>query len=71
MRQGQVPDVDNIPKLLAEAFTDLLYPDDNSNHVRGVQVEAEWGPDDQERAEVWIFGQPNFARTHPVESERE
>ena len=27
-------------------------------HVRGVQVEAEWGPDTAEHAEVWILGQP-------------
>jgi hypothetical protein len=25
-------------------------------HVRGVQVEAEWG--EEERTEVWIYGQP-------------
>lgn len=54
----QIPDVENIPKLIVDAFTGLLYHDDNLNHVRGVQVEAGWGPDEQERAEVWIFGLP-------------
>ncbi len=52
----QVPDVENIPKLIVDAFTGLLYEDDNLNHVRGVQVEAEWG--EEERTEVWIYGQP-------------
>jgi len=52
----QIPDVENIPKLIVDAFTGVLYPDDNLHYVRGVQVEAEWGPDDEERAEVWIFG---------------
>ncbi len=59
-RKRQVPDVENIPKLIVDAFTKLLYPDDNLNHVRGVQVEADWGPDDQERTEVWIFGLPKL-----------
>lgn len=54
----QIPDVENIPKLIVDAFTGVLYHDDNLNHVRGVQVEVGWGPDDQERAEVWIFGLP-------------
>lgn len=56
--QNQTPDVENIPKLIVDAFTGVLYPDDNLNHVRGVQVEAEWGPDTAEHAEVWILGQP-------------
>ncbi len=34
----QVPDVENIPKLIVDAFTGLLYDDDNLHHVRGVQV---------------------------------
>lgn len=57
-RRGQVPDIENIPKLIVDAFTGILYPDDNLNFVRGVQVEAEWGPDAAEQAEVWILGQP-------------
>jgi Holliday junction resolvase RusA-like endonuclease len=57
-KPGQVPDVENIPKLVVDAFTGLLYPDDNLHHVRGVQVEAEWGPDAQERTEIWIYGRP-------------
>jgi Holliday junction resolvase RusA-like endonuclease len=56
--QHQVPDVENIPKLIVDAFTGLLYPDDNLHHVRGVQVEANWVPDGQEQLEVWIFGYP-------------
>lgn len=28
------------------------------NYVRGVQVETEWGADDEEKAEIWIYGQP-------------
>jgi hypothetical protein len=54
----QVPDVENVPKLILDALTGHLYPDDNLHHVRGVQVEAEWGRDEDERAEVWIYGQP-------------
>jgi Holliday junction resolvase RusA-like endonuclease len=54
----QVPDVENVPKLIVDAFTGLLYPDDDLHHVRGVQVEAEWGSDEQERAEIWIYGMP-------------
>ena len=61
----QIPDVENIPKLIVDAFIGLLYPDDNLNHVRGVQVEADWGPDDQERAEVWIFGLPKRGKNSP------
>jgi Holliday junction resolvase RusA-like endonuclease len=53
-----VPDIENVPKLIIDAFTGILYPDDNLNFVRGVQVEAEWGPDAAEQAEVWILGQP-------------
>ena len=56
--QNQIPDVDNIPKLIVDAFTGILYRDDNLNSIRGVQVEAEWGPDAAEHAEVWILGQP-------------
>jgi len=64
-RKRQVPDVENVPKLIVDAFTGLLYPDDSLNHVRGVQVEADWGPDDQERAEVWIFGLPKLGENSP------
>ena len=50
------PDVENIPKLIVDAFTGVLYPDDNLDFVRGIQVEAMFGPDDQECTEVWIYG---------------
>lgn len=53
-----VPDVENMSKLIVDALTGLLYPDDNLNHVHGVQVEVDWGPDAEEHAEVWIFGKP-------------
>lgn len=56
-RKRQVPDVENIPNLIVDAFTGILYPDDNLHHVRGVQVEARWGADDEEKAEIWIYGQ--------------
>ena len=55
---NQVPDVENIPKLIVDAFTGLLYPDDNLHYVRGVQVEAELSTDETEYAEVWIYGCP-------------
>lgn len=55
---NQIPDVENIPKLIVDAFTGVLYRDDNLNAIRGVQVEAEWGPDTAEHTEVWILGQP-------------
>lgn len=54
----QVPDVENVPKLILDALTGHLYPDDNLHYVRGVQVEAEWGHDEDEMAEVWIYGKP-------------
>lgn len=54
----QVPDVENIPKLIVDAFTGLLYPDDNLTYVRGVQVEAEFSADETEWTEVWIYGMP-------------
>jgi Holliday junction resolvase RusA-like endonuclease len=54
----QVPDVENIPKLIVDAFTGTLYPDDNLHFVRGVQVEAAWIADPHEQLEVWIFGNP-------------
>jgi Holliday junction resolvase RusA-like endonuclease len=54
----QTPDVENIPKLIVDAFTGVLYPDDHIIYVRGVQVEAEFGPDEHEQTEVWIFGFP-------------
>ena len=50
--------MENIPKLVVDAFTGLLYPDDNLHYVRGVQVEAEWGPAEEEKTEVWIYGRP-------------
>jgi Holliday junction resolvase RusA-like endonuclease len=57
------PDVENIPKLIVDAFTGILYPDDNLDHVRGIQVEAVFGPDHEECTEVWIYGhkQQNIA----------
>ena len=36
----------------------LRGPEDSLHHVRGVQVEVERGPDEEERAEVWIYGRP-------------
>lgn len=52
------PDVENIPKLIVDAFTGVLYPDDNLDYVRGIQVEAVFGPDNEECTEVWIYGCP-------------
>jgi Holliday junction resolvase RusA-like endonuclease len=52
----QIPDVENIPKLIVDAFTGVLYPDDDIRYVRGVQVEAV--PDNSDQTEVWIFGMP-------------
>ena len=48
----------NIPKLIVDAFIGRLYLDDILRRVRGVQVEAGWGPDDREKAEIWIYGLP-------------
>lgn len=53
-----IPDVENIPKLIVDAFTGILYPDDDLRYVRGVQAEAEWGEED--RTEVWIYGHPKI-----------
>ena len=54
----QIPDVENIPKLIVDAFTVVLYPDDNLKYVRGVLVEAELSADETEYAEVWIYDGP-------------
>jgi len=56
LRMNQMPDVDNVAKLILDAFTGHLYADDDATHVRGVQVEADWAQDDQERTEIWIYG---------------
>ena len=48
--------MENIPKLIVDAFTGIIYADDNLDYVRGVQVEAVFGPDEQESVEVWIYG---------------
>jgi hypothetical protein len=50
------PDVENIPKLIVDAFAGYLYPDDNLDYVRGVQVEATFGPDEEDHSDVWIYG---------------
>lgn len=55
-RRKKGPDVENIPKLIVDAFTGILFFDDNLDCVRGIQVEAVFGPDEQENAEVWIYG---------------
>lgn len=55
-RTKKGPDVENIPKLIVDAFTGVIYADDNLDYVRGIQVEAVFGPDEQESAEVWIYG---------------
>jgi len=55
-RRKQGPDVKNIPKLIVDAFTGILFPDDNLDYVRGIQVEAIFGPDEQEHTEVRIYG---------------
>ena len=55
-RSKKGPDVENIPKLIVDAFTGIIYADDNLDYVRGVQVEAVFGPDEQESVEVWIYG---------------
>ena len=55
-RRKQGPDVENIPKLIVDAFTGVLYPDDNLDYVRGVQVEAVFGDDEQEHSEIVIYG---------------
>lgn len=51
-----VPDVENMSKLIVDAFIDVLYPDDNLHYVRGIQVEAEWGSGPEEYTEVVIYG---------------
>lgn len=61
-QRGRTPDVENIPKLIVDALTGHLYPDDNLHYVRGIQVEAVWGRDEDEKAEVWIYGKPNRGR---------
>ena len=64
----QAPDVENIPKLIVDAFTGVLYEDDNLHYVRGVQVEASWGADSEERTDVWIYGMPR--ETHAPSQSR-
>src|SRR5574341_898139 len=52
------PDVENFPKLIVDAFTGLLYPDDNLDYVRGVQVEGQYVDDADLGTEIWILGFP-------------
>lgn len=49
-----VPDVENIPKLIVDAFTRVLYEDDNIHFVREVQVEAEL-LDDEKVVEILCY----------------
>jgi hypothetical protein len=52
----QRPDVENVAKLVTDAFTGYLYEDDDLRFVCGVQSECFGVPDDSaERTEVWIF----------------
>jgi Holliday junction resolvase RusA-like endonuclease len=41
-KKRQEPDVENVPKLVIDAFTGYLYPDDNINYVRAVHVCGQW-----------------------------
>ena len=53
-----IPHCDNIPRLIVSAFKGLLYPEKNAIILKGIQVEADFSPDQAERTEVWIFGKP-------------
>lgn len=55
----QRPDVENVAKLITDAFTGYLYEDDDLRFVCAVQSECFGVPDDvSERTEVWIFAVP-------------
>lgn len=49
------PDVDNIPKLVVDAFTGWLYPDDNMDHVGAIHVSGEWADGDPPSTTVAIY----------------
>jgi hypothetical protein len=57
MRRGwrrQEPDIENVPKLVVDAFTGYLYPDDNVNFVRAVHVHGDWSSGEPSTT-VWIY----------------
>lgn len=51
-------DIENIPKLIVDAFTGVLYPDDDIRYVRGVQAQIVW-TDKFEEIDVKIYGKRN------------
>ena len=60
-RRKQGLDVENIPKLIVDAFIGILYPDGNLDYVRWIQVEAVFGPDLEEHTEASIYGRKKDA----------
>ena len=61
-------DIENIPKLIIDAFSSeqidrdksryprmKLYPDDTLEHIRVIQIEGKFS-DNKDNTEVWIFG---------------
>jgi hypothetical protein len=62
-------DIENIPKLIIDAFSSKiidadksqypnikLYPDDDLEYVRAVQIEGTFSDDGRNETEVWILG---------------
>lgn len=63
----QRPDVENVAKLVTDAFTGYLYEDDDLRFVCGVQSECFGVPDSAtERTEVWIFAVPASLLSAPA-----
>jgi len=65
---GRPLDIENVPKLIIDAFSGeqidkdkssypkvRLYPDDVLEHVRAVQIEGKFS-NNRDNTEVWIFG---------------
>lgn len=58
--ERQRPDVENVAKLITDAFTGYLYEDDDLRFVCGVQSECFGvGNSSPERTDVWIFAVPS------------
>ena len=57
-KKRRIPDIENIPKLIVDAFRGILFDDDNWRFVRAVQAEGLWIDEDDERTDVWIYRLP-------------
>lgn len=69
---GRELDIENVPKLILDAFSSKqidqdnstykdipglrLYPDDTLQYIRAIQIEGEFTKEEGDITQVWIFG---------------